>query len=672
MIIRKELENKFTKTDESIKQIAELINMWIWETDVNGLYVYSSPAVERIFGFKPEEIVGKKYFYDFFVADRKKELKEYLFKIYNNRESYIDFVNYNLSKNGNIIVLKTAGMPVLDEKGALLGYHGVSIDITKPKQAEERLIELNECFLGFSSNPLDNINRLISYVGKLFNADCALYNRLDKGVLRSLGQWHTPPDFNPVDKPDGHICYDVIKNVANDVFVIRNLPETHYAKTDPNVIRYKLQTYIGIAVKFNKKSVGSLCIVCQRDVIPTENEKKLLEIVALAIGIEESRRYVEVSLLESEQKFRTIAEYSPNMIFINKQGKVVYANKRCEEIIGYKKDELTSPDFDFLTLIAPESKEFVMKSYNNHLNGKEVGTYEYQIFTKKGKIIPVIIATKIIKYEEGNAVLGIITDITERKKIEQILKNDKEKIEYIANKRVGELVKIKKKLTEVKRLSDIGTLAATVAHELRNPLGVIRLAIYNMSKKNTNKSLESHIVNVEKKLMESEQIINNLLNYSKLKIPNYGKVRIYDILKESISFTKKIFCKQNVTVVEKFKSLKLKYIDADSYQISEILNNILSNAYQSVVDKKGKIEVAARLVKKEFIVLTISDNGVGIDEKDIEKVFDPFFTKKPKGTGLGLTICNELVNLHNGEIKIQSTKGKGTVLTLKIPVKKKN
>jgi PAS domain S-box-containing protein len=139
------------------------------------------------------------------------------------------------------------------------------------------------------------------------------------------------------------------------------------------------------------------------------------------------------ALRESEQKFRSIAECSPNMIFINSKGQVVYANKRCEEILGYKRKEFYSPGFDFLTLIAKESQNLVKKSYRKHLNGEEVLPYEYTLITKKGTKIEAIINTKLIDYRGERAILGIVTDITERKKMEKELEESEENYRQLAD-----------------------------------------------------------------------------------------------------------------------------------------------------------------------------------------------------------------------------------------------
>ncbi len=130
----------------------------------------------------------------------------------------------------------------------------------------------------------------------------------------------------------------------------------------------------------------------------------------------------EKLLRESEEKFRSLAEQSPNMVFINEAGRVVFVNHQCEEIMGYTKEEFSAPDFDFLTLIAPEYKALVQASFSKHMGAEEVSPLDYSIVTKDGRRIDVILATKLLNYGGGKAFVGIMTDITERKQAETRLK----------------------------------------------------------------------------------------------------------------------------------------------------------------------------------------------------------------------------------------------------------
>jgi PAS domain S-box-containing protein len=122
-----------------------------------------------------------------------------------------------------------------------------------------------------------------------------------------------------------------------------------------------------------------------------------------------------------EYGFKAFAEQSPNMIFVNKGGRVVYANKRCIEIMGYSREEFYAPDFDFMTLIAPESVDLIRSSYKQHKAGEDIDPYEYALINKKGEKIEAIVTTRLIDYGNEKAILGIITDITERKRVEEEL-----------------------------------------------------------------------------------------------------------------------------------------------------------------------------------------------------------------------------------------------------------
>lgn len=137
------------------------------------------------------------------------------------------------------------------------------------------------------------------------------------------------------------------------------------------------------------------------------------------------------TLRESEEKFKVLAEKSPNMIFINKRGQVVYTNEKCSELMGYTKDEFLSPGFDFLTLIAPESLELIKNAFSQQMKGEDVQPFEYGLLTREGKRINAIVTSKVFEYEGETSVIGIVTDITERIKFENALKESEEKFRNI-------------------------------------------------------------------------------------------------------------------------------------------------------------------------------------------------------------------------------------------------
>lgn len=207
---------------------------------------------------------------------------------------------------------------------------------------QEKLQKVNSCFLSFGEDPAENICRLTAIFGEMLGASCALYNYIDdKNILCSVGQWHTPKDFNPKDKPYGHICYDVIIKGGGKMFLIRNLQDSEYAKTDPNVKNYKLQTYLGYPIRWNNKVVGSLCAVYKDDYIPSEEDLKLVDIIAGAIEVEEKRKRSEEMLKESEERFRIIFESTSDCIVVwDKDYNYLYANQAAINHTGVTRDKI--------------------------------------------------------------------------------------------------------------------------------------------------------------------------------------------------------------------------------------------------------------------------------------------------------------------------------------------
>jgi PAS domain S-box-containing protein len=136
-IALKESEHRF-------KQVAEDAREWIWEVDRDGLFTYASPVIESLLGYKVQEVVGQKYFYDFFVPEKRNELRKAAFEIFSEKEYFRNFENHNVHKDGHILILSTTGSPVLDNKGNIVGYRGINADITERKKMLEELIIAKE------------------------------------------------------------------------------------------------------------------------------------------------------------------------------------------------------------------------------------------------------------------------------------------------------------------------------------------------------------------------------------------------------------------------------------------------------------------------------------------------------------------------------------------------
>jgi len=298
----KKVDEKLMASEGQLHKVLATIREGVTFSDKTGyFYVYNS-AMEKLTGYSLEEANACSDFISFIYPDPK------------DRQMTLQGIAELLEKRTNreietIITTKSGQLKNVRISSSLISHEGhdlflsVYFDITEHKRAENRLLVLNKTFLEFEANPDRNISRLTAVLGESFGATCALYSRLEKGMLRVVGQWNMPVDFSPVDKPDGHICYDVIRR-GEKIAIIQNLQESPYVQTDPNISRYQLRTYIGRAVRRGENYIGSLCSVFQRDFIPSKDDIKVLEIVASAIEVEEKRKQAEEALQEAYTKLK--------------------------------------------------------------------------------------------------------------------------------------------------------------------------------------------------------------------------------------------------------------------------------------------------------------------------------------------------------------------------------
>ncbi len=373
-------------------------------------------------------------------------------------------------------------------------------------------------------------------------------------------------------------------------------------------------------------------------------------------------------MMENESRhLEQIFQLIPSGLFtVDTAQRITSWNRRAEEVTGYTVEEVIGKKCTIFT-------EYPCREYCGVFSKKikkPITNKECTIKRNDGHLRIVLKNADLIK-DENRTIIGAIEsfeDITERKKAEAVLKRDKATLEMLVNKKTKELLAAVEKFNKVKRLSDIGALTAIIAHELRNPLAAIRTAAYNIKRKVQNPSLDSHLQNIEKKVLEADQIIDNVLIYSRIKPPQFEKAKLYNLLDECIATAKIRFPDCRISIRKICKTPKECFVEADQLQLKEVFSNILNNAYESFKKKKGGITIRSWFDKQGHFNISFEDKGVGIMPEDLKRTTEPFFTTKKNGVGLGLAICDQIVNLHNGNMKIESKVGKGTTVTITLPV----
>ena len=241
---RKQAESVLRQRNAFIETILNNLPIGLAVNNIkDGKAIYMNSAFEEIYGWPKNIFVDVEAFFTHVYPDPvyRQNIKERITAdITSGDPSRMRWENIEITTmTGKKRLVTAFNIPLIEQDMMISTVQ----DVTARKQSERRLSMLNECLLSFGPDPDDNINRLVALCGAQLDAACALYNRLEGDTLYARGQWNTPPDFEPRDKPDGHICFDIIKKGGQDVCVIRDLPATPYAQTDPNVARRERRAF---------------------------------------------------------------------------------------------------------------------------------------------------------------------------------------------------------------------------------------------------------------------------------------------------------------------------------------------------------------------------------------------------------------------------------------------
>lgn len=620
-------------------------------------------------------------------------------------------------------------VPQLNPDGSLEQVICTLSDITNLKVGEQ-LSKLHQCFLSLGSDPDENINRLTALAGELLGGTWALYNRLHQGLLWSLGQWRTPPDFSSVAEPESQICHEVIGRKSNEVFVLQDLQNTSYAQSNLYVVPYALQTYVGQAVKCAGEYIGSLCLVYQNYFVPTEADNKLMGIIAAAIGVEEERKREAVVWAQNEAKWRALIHNSSNLITIlEPHGTIRYISPVIQDILGYKPGELKNKNiFEF---VHPDDVSLVKSKLQDVLqNPTTSSSIEFRFLHKDGSW-RYIDSTHTHLIMDGPVARIVVNsrDVTERKLTEVALKQSEAQLREKASEleaTLHELQETQSQLIQTEKMSSLGLLVAGIAHEINNPVSFIYgniphateytqdlLHLLNLYRKNYPQPVqeiqdESEEIDLDflsedlPKVMESMQVGAERIRQIVLSLKTFSRVdrsiREAIDLHQGIDDTLLLLQhrlkakaeRPGIQVIKEYGDLPL--VECYAGQINQVLMNVLSNAIDALEEvrqtnpeeaetnsshtvsntpKNPSIRISTEVRDNNTVVIKIADNGNGMSSVIQQHIFDPFFTTKSvgKGTGLGLSISYQIVvDKHGGQIKCCSTPGEGTEFLIELPV----
>ena len=252
----------------------------------------------------------------------------------------------------------------------------------------------------------------------------------------------------------------------------------------------------------------------------------------------------------------------------------------------------------------------------------------------------------------------------------QELKTFSQQMEEKIRKTTADLRKTEAQLIRSEKLAALGQLAAGIAHEIRNPLTSINILIHSLRESLPSENSHGEDLKViEEEINRINETVDQFLRFAKPASPLLEKAELIPILEETLQLLKPQIERRRISVQESFRSLPPIAIDRE--QMKQVVLNLLLNAIQAMPEG-GRLGLSAAMPDDhEWIQLSIQDSGVGIPPADMDKLFDPFFSTKDGGIGLGLSISHRIIDQHHGKIEVESAPGKGTRFTIWLPIEQR-
>jgi PAS domain S-box-containing protein len=424
---------------------------------------------------------------------------------------------------------------------------------------------------------------------------------------------------------------------------------------------FSIGSLLCVPLIFQEKIFGVINLSHRKTYAFSENNKRVMQLLCAFVSmlIANAISYIRV---RDQEKFKAMFEgVNFSILLLNPETmKIVYCNRYTEESLGYSREELTRMEHIF-DIVPQRHREEAKHLLSETIKKNSLEFYELSFMKKDGSVIVGEISGTVISYQEKSVIQLIVKDITEKKETEE-------------------------KLLQTKKLKSLGELAGGVAHDFNNVLATIigRTQLLRKSfnappgKEERRRSildLKRSLEIIEKAAFDGAETVRRIQEFSRRRDndEDFTPVDLNELIDRVVKFTRPKLKNETELKGIKIKIQKriapLPPVAGNASELMEVLTSLLINAIEAM-PQGGHLTIKT-FKEDNSVIITVKDTGVGIPQGMREKIFDPFFTTKgPQSSGLGLSVSYGIINRHRGTILVDSTEGKGTTFTIRLPISK--
>lgn len=379
------------------------------------------------------------------------------------------------------------------------------------------------------------------------------------------------------------------------------------------------------------------------------------------------RRQTEAALAEAERLRSLILESVEEGIHgLDKEGRIVFANSSSLEMLGWDFSEMEGHHaHPLLHHHRADGSPYPVEACPIHAtlrDGVSRHVDDELLFRKDGTSFIVEYICSAMKDANGTITGAVVSfrDVSEQKLAEKLREEYKARLESEVQERTRQMEEMQDQLLRQERLAVLGQMAGGVGHELRNPLGVISNAVYflRLVQSDAGPKIQEYLETIDSEVKNAGKIVSDLLDFSRPHLADRDLTAIPEVVERALQ---RLFLPGNVALDLEMEE-GLPQVRVDAHQLGQILNNLLTNACQAMPDG-GTLRVRVVAIG-DWLMIRVEDTGVGVSKENLAKLFEPLFTTKPRGIGLGLALSQKLAVANNGYITVQSVLHEGATFTV--------